>query len=148
MKYLILLLLLVGLFQPTKAHEAEVQIDPLEVKAQKLAQAIKHVESGGNYQVKGASGEIGAFQFLPSTYKYLSIKHLGTTTPMTPENQERVAVASIYALLEAGHDEHGVAKYWNTGRATGKCSNGINKHGVRYDSCSYIQKVVSVYKTI
>lgn len=133
---------------PTIAYEAETYPTPLEIKAEKLAQAIKHKESKGNYTVKGASGEHGAYQFLPSTFKALSLKHFGTTTAMTPQNQDKVAYKTIISLLEAGHSEDKVALYWNTGRVNGKCSSGINKHGVSYNSCEYVRSVMSIYSSM
>ena len=60
----------------------------LKTQSIKLAAAIKQVESGGNYDAKGASGESGAYQFMPATWKSWAEKHLGDpNAPLTPANQ-------------------------------------------------------------
>ena len=114
----------------------------LKTQAIKLASAIKQVESGGNYNAKGASGESGAYQFMPSTWKAWSLKHLGTPdAPLTPANQNEVAIREIYSLLEKGNDPKKVALIWNGGQPVVK--KGVNKLGVAYDSGAYADKVTS-----
>lgn len=110
--------------------------------AQKIASAIKSVESGGNYQAKGGSGEFGAYQFMPSTWKSWAGKYLGNTNaPMTPENQDKVALAKINELLKQGYDAKQIALIWNGGSPTIK--KGVNKFGVRYDTGAYANKVLN-----
>lgn len=121
--------------------------DPIEIQAKKIALAIKTAETGGRYEVKGESGEIGAYQFMPSTYKKLSIIHLGTSTQMTPANQDLVAKKEMERLLREGYTERDIALVWNQGHR-GKCKSGVNKYGVKYDSCAYVNKVLKIYNML
>ena len=109
--------------------------------AQKLANAIKTVESGGNYNAKGASGESGAYQFMPSTWKSWAQQYLGNANaPMTKENQDKVAIMRIQDLLDQGYSAQQVALIWNGGQPVVK--KGVNKYGVSYDSGAYADKVL------
>jgi hypothetical protein len=111
----------------------------------KIADAIKQVESRGNYKAKGLSGEYGAYQFLPSTFNSLSKKYLGKIVPMTPENQREVAILVIDDMVKKGYTKEQIALWWNSGQ-TKRCSAGINRFGVKFDSCAYVQKVVANIK--
>lgn len=116
-------------------------------EAIKLAMAIRQVESGGNYDAKGLSGESGAYQFIPSTWQKLAQKHL--TNPqaeMTPEAQNEVATREIYDLMEKGHSPREIALIWNGGQPVEK--KGVNKFGVAYDSGRYADKVTSTLSNL
>jgi LysM repeat protein len=119
--------------------------EPLSVgnsSAQKIAAAIKQVESGGNYQIKGSSGENGAYQFMPSTWKAWAGQYLGNANaPMTVANQDKVAIAKITDLLNQGYDAREIALIWNGGQPIVK--KGVNKYGVAYDSGAYAKKVLN-----
>ena len=110
-------------------------------QASKIAMAIKDVETGGNYSISGASGEHGAYQFMPDTWKAWSKQYLGdANAPMTQENQDKVATAKIADLLNQGHTPYEVALIWNGGEAKEK--KGVNNKGVAYDSGAYARKVL------
>lgn len=114
----------------------------LNGSARQIAEAIKQVESGGNYQARGGSGEFGAYQFMPATWKGWAKQYLGdTNAPMTPENQDAVALAKIQDLLNQGHSPREVALIWNGGQPIEK--KGTNKFGVKYDSGAYADKVLN-----
>jgi len=116
-------------------------------KAIKLAMAIAKVESGGNYQAKGGSGESGAFQFMPSTWKGWAKQYLGdANAPLTKANQNQVAVKRVSDLLDKGYDERQVALSWNAGSPVEV--KGVNKYGVKYDSGAYANKVISQYNNM
>ena len=100
------------------------------------------VESGGNSEARGASGEIGALQFLPSTWNKWSSEVLGYVPKMTLTNELYVAAKMIDKWLAQGITENGIAQMWNTGRP-GPCIKGINKYGVAYDSCAYAKAVLA-----
>jgi muramidase (phage lysozyme) len=109
--------------------------------AKTIAAAIKQVESGGNYNAKGGSGEFGAYQFMPSTWKGWAKQYLGNSNaPMTKENQDRVAEMKIQELLNQGYDARAIALIWNGGEPIEK--KGTNKYGVKYDSGNYAKKVL------
>ena len=111
----------------------------------KLADAIKHKESRGNYHAKGASGEIGAYQFMPSTYNALSKKCLGSIVPPTPANQDKIVHCTIQELLEDNRKPKEIIQYWNSGSFT-RCGKGVNRYGVAYDCPAYVQSVLALVK--
>ncbi|HBY54585.1 MAG TPA: hypothetical protein DEH15_19380 [Marinilabiliales bacterium] len=107
----------------------------------KIAEAIKEVESGGNYQAKGGSGESGAYQFMPATWDAWSKQYLGYVAPMTQENQDKVAEAKINDLLNQGYSAKEIALIWNGGST--QIKSGTNKYGVKYDTGAYAEKVLN-----
>lgn len=110
--------------------------------AQQIAAAIKKVESNGNYNAKGASGENGAYQFMPATWAGWAKQYLGNANaPMTPANQDKVANAKIQSLLDQGYNAQQIALIWNGGTPVVK--KGVNSKGVAYDSGSYANKVLN-----
>jgi len=116
-------------------------------KAVKLAMAIGVVESGGNYNAKGGSGESGAFQFMPSTWKSWAGKYLGNANaPLTKANQNEVAIKKVTDLINQGYDEKQIALIWNGGQPVVK--KGVNQYGVAYDSGAYADKVLGAYNKI
>lgn len=114
-----------------------------DTNAASIAAAIKQVESGGNYQARGGSGEFGAYQFMPATWSGWAKQYLGNANaPQTKENQDKVALAKIQDLLDQGYDAREIALIWNGGTPVVK--KGTNKYGVAYDSGAYANKVLSV----
>jgi hypothetical protein len=109
----------------------------------KLMQALREHESGGNYEAKGASGEYGAFQFMPATWKNLSKKYLGQeNAEMTKANQNQVAYKYIFDLKNQGYTPAQVASIWNSGSPDWEGKVGVNKAGVKYDTPSYVRNVL------
>lgn len=118
-------------------------------EAEKLASAIKRVESGGDPTAQGASGESGAYQFMPDTWEAVSQEIAGETLPQTPENEDRVAKQKIDQLLDRGLNEEEVALVWNTslgGEEEPKRISGVNEQGVQFDSGQYAERVTSTLK--
>lgn len=106
-------------------------------------EAITYVESGGNFHARGASGEGGAMQFMPATWRAFSIEVYGEYREKTPTRERYVATKMIERWIEQGMTDAQIALRWNAGGAT-QCSAGINKHGVAYDSCAYQKKVLAM----
>lgn len=110
-------------------------------KATQIANAIKQVESQGNYNAKGGSGEFGAYQFMPGTWKQWAGEILGNPNAQpTPENQDRVAIAKVDSWVKQGYTPQQIALLWNSGTTTPR--KGVNKYGVEYDSGAYAKKVL------
>ena len=110
--------------------------------AKTIAEAIKQVESGGDYNAKGSSGENGAYQFMPATWSGWAKKYLGNASaPMTPANQDLVAERQIQSWLDQGYTAEQVALSWNHGSP--KRVKGTNSFGVAYDSGAYADKVLA-----
>jgi hypothetical protein len=119
--------------------------------ATSIANAIKKVESNGNYNAKGGSGENGAYQFMPSTWASWSKDYanqvLGKSIgnlPMTPENQDAVAQWKIQSWLDQGLNPQQIAAKWNSGSEVGwENKIGTNKLGVKYNVPAYVNKVTT-----
>jgi muramidase (phage lysozyme) len=113
--------------------------------ASNITNAIKAVESGGNYNAKGASGEFGAYQFMPNTWKQWAGEFLGDPNAKpTPQNQDYVANAKVNSLIQQGYTPEQIALIWNGGTPVRK--SGVNKFGVKYDSGAYADKVLATLR--
>lgn len=134
--------------------------DDLDIGVVNLAKAIRQSESGGNFSAKGKSGEHGAYQFTPDTWKAVAPKY-GINVPIeqaTPEQQNAVAYNRIKAWKDSGKDVTQIASMWNAGEGepdayTGKFSNGVssrgtNKFGAKYDVPAYVESVAKAYQQI
>jgi len=116
-----------------------------KVKGIQITKAIIQLETGGK-PVKGLSGEHGVAQFLPSTWRNYTKTYLATTTlPLTPENEFEVLTLKNIDLLNKGYTPYQIALVHNQGHP-GKCSKGVNKLGVPFNSCDYAKKVVSMIR--
>jgi hypothetical protein len=113
-----------------------------------LLQAIKIVESGGDYTIKGKSGEIGAYQFTRATYRMYSYLYFKELLPMTPENQDKIARKKIENLVKAGFTDSEIASFWNSGSPKWKGKVGVNKYGVKYNVPKYVEKFNETIKKL
>jgi hypothetical protein len=126
----------------------------LDPQAYNLAKAIKRAETGGSkdpYRQKGASGEFGAYQFMPSTYKALAKQHLGDeNAEPTVENQNKITYSEVKRLKDSGYSPAQIASYWNSGKTDTYKSGGVgtNKMGVKYDVPAYVNKVSQYYNEL
>jgi len=98
-------------------------------------------ETGGNFEARGKSGEVGAFQFLPSTFAQWGREVLGYTPTLTPATERYVALKMIQKWIDQGLSARQIAWKWNSGRHD-KCIEGVNKHNVEYSSCKYAENVL------
>lgn len=100
------------------------------------------VESGGNCNARGASGEGGCLQYMPGTWRAHSLAVYGEVRSMTPERERYVATRIIQRWLDEGKGAAQIALMWNQGHP-GQCKAGVNRFGVHYDSCAYKTKVLA-----
>lgn len=111
-----------------------------------IANAIKKIESGGNYDARGASGEFGAYQFMPGTWSQWSQEYLqgtgqaGQSLSPTPENQDAVAQFKIGQWLDQGLNPTQIASMWNSGTPDFEGKVGVNSKGVPYNVPEYVNK--------
>jgi len=112
-----------------------------------IAEAIKQIESGGDYNAKGGSGENGAYQFMPGTWQSWSSAYADEVLnksvaelEMTPENQDAVAKWKIHKWIDQGYTPQQIASMWNSGSPEWAGKVGTNKHGVKYDVPAYVSK--------
>lgn len=99
------------------------------------------------HRASGASGEKSCYQFMPKTYAGYSKEVLGYIAPLTPVNAEYVTTMKVQEWLEEGRTKEQILLAWNAGENAKKCKKGINKHGVKYDSCAYITKGLKLIET-
>lgn len=100
------------------------------------------METGGRCDVRGKSGEKGCLQYLDATWKAHSMLILGEVRAMEPEVERYVAVRMVERWLAQGYTKSQIPLLWNQGNV-GRCGAGVNRHGVKYDSCNYQNKVLS-----
>ena len=116
-------------------------------QASMIAAAIKQIESGGKYDIKGGSGEYGAYQFMPNTWKEWAGKYLNNSAAdMSPQNQDKVARSRVAELMSQGYSLEDIALIWNGGEPVRK--SGVNSFGVKYDSGAYADKVLGAFNEI
>lgn len=113
-----------------------------------LLQAIKIIESRGNYSVKGESSEYGAYQFTNATYRMYSYLYFKELLPMTPENQDKIARKKIENLVKAGFTDSEIASFWNSGSPKWEGKIGINKYGVKYNVPKYVENFNNTIKKL
>jgi len=115
-----------------------------------LAKAIRQTESGGNFNAKGGSGESGAYQWMPNTWKAHAKQALGDeNAPMTPSNQNAVAYTVLKSWKDQGLNPAQIAAKWNSGSENGwENKVGTNSAGVKYDVPKYVKSVTDAYQTV
>ncbi len=124
----------------------DLMIFDLETK--KIADTIKYIETRGNDKARGASGERGAWQTMPGTYRALTKKHLGEVKAFSTTTQELVVYKEIQELRLKNIPPAKIFLLWNSGSYKRPCKTGINSHGVRYDSCGYVKRSLNFYNKL
>lgn len=118
------------------------------VTVEKIRLTIRQKESRGNYETSGASGEIGAYQFMPGTYLNNCILFFGEYRYPNRHNQDTIAFCVIQTcIIEKGYTIEQVAAYWNSGDPNSRKS-GINKAGVHYDVAAYVDDFMTRYEKV
>ena len=110
--------------------------------AHNIVKAIIKIESNDNFHARGASGEKGRTQFMPTTWDMWSKDIAGRVLPFTEVNEYYVAVMKVDAWLRLGYTEREIGLMWNQG-SRGACRQGVNKYGVAYNSCAYADKLLA-----
>ena len=131
-------------------------MEQIDKKVKNLVMAMGRVESPGEgikpYSAKGASGEYGRYQFMPTTWKLWS-KEAGVSSPhlkASPEEQNRVAYFKVKQFKDAGLNPAEIASKWNSGdsQAYKKNHRGVNAGGVNFDTPNHVRKVSAEYQNI
>lgn len=120
-----------------------------------LAKAIRQNESGGDFTARGKSGEHGAYQYMPDTWKQWSKQYLGRDVPLdraTPQEQNEVAYKKIKEMKDRGFNVGQIASSWNAGEGNKDAYRtgfkGVNSQGVAYDTGAYAEKVARTYQDL
>lgn len=105
---------------------------------------MRHAEgAGANCEMAGASGEGGCWQYMKSTWDSHVVEVYGVWKPRDSYERERYVVTKmVEKWVDQGMNASQIALRWNAGGAT-QCSRGVNRHGVKYDSCAHIDKVLA-----
>lgn len=126
----------------------------LDPKAYALTKSLRHAETEGEadpYNARGKSGEFGAYQFMPDTYKAYARKYIGDeNAPPTVENQNKIAYSFVKEKKDQGYSPAQIASMWNAGEgrpnAYKEGHSGVNSLGVSYDTPGYAKKVSNYYR--
>ena len=143
--------------------EGNVVQDLSNADVNSIISVIKEIESNGDYNAKGSSGEYGAYQFMPDTWNSwlqeyiqsskINISDLGVIMSnakfgaITPELQDAVATWKIQQLLNKGNTPEQIASIWNSGSPDWKGKVGINKQGISYNTPAYVERFKNVLAT-
>lgn len=125
-------------------------MEVLDQQAVNLAKAIRQVETGGDPKARGGSGEFGAYQFMPDTWKKTAPKY-GVNVDLeksTLEDQNKVAYHQIKEWKDQGMGPDAIASMWNSGKPNYEGNVGVNKKGIKYDVPKYVSSVGKAYQTI
>lgn len=141
---------------PTQAPAPQTFSDgtPVDLGVLNLTKAIRQTESGGNYAARGASGEFGAYQWMPGNFQAdAAAAGIKNPNPNDPATQNKVAYFKLLSLKQQGLSPQQIASVWNAGIGepdayTGKFSNGkpsvgLNPKGIHMDVPGYVSKVIS-----
>lgn len=121
----------------------------LDASVVNLAKAVRTVESGGNYDARGASGEHGAYQWMPGNYEAGAKKYGIDPKDKSPINQDKVAYNTIKEWKDQGLTPAQIAAKWNSGSSTGwEKKVGTNKQGVKYDVPAYVGNVINAFRAV
>lgn len=126
---------------PTTANDGT----PVDPTAAALTRAIRKVETNGNYNASGKSGEHGAYQWMPGNFEASAKEYGLDPNDFSPVNQDKVAYHKVKSLLDSGHTQSQVASMWNSGSPDWQGKTGTNKFGVHYDVPAYVDKVKNAY---
>jgi hypothetical protein len=114
----------------------------------RILSTIRFIESRDNYQAVGGSGEYGAYQWLPSSWAYYSLKFYGEVLDITiPANQDSLSLYKVRWLLDKGYTPNQIASFWNSGSKEWRGRTGFNRHGIRYDVPGYVKKFNKIFNT-
>jgi len=113
--------------------------------------AIKLTETGIREDcesIKGMSGEIGCYQYMHATFKEQARKYVGYELKPTKINMEYIVTLDVQSKLDKGMSVNTISLKHNAGNGAIKCSSGVNRWLVKYDSCKYVEKLKTNYLTL
>jgi len=116
----------------------------------KRVQTIKIQETGSREDcagIRGGSGEIGCWQILPSTFSALKKKHNIQVKGYSYEVQKLATIAEVKLDVIKGLTPAQTLKKWNSGNLR-PCRQGINRWGIKYNSCKYVKEALTIYQSL
>lgn len=81
---------------------------------------------------------------MPTTWSDHVTRVYGEWKPRDSYARERYVVTTIVSeWVQEGYTAAQIGLMWNAGERATKCSSGINRHGVPFDSCKHVNKVLA-----
>lgn len=146
-------------YKATQIAAGKSYVDPMTFFNQKeilknQQNAVAGYTGGNAYTTSGASGEYGAYQIMPNTWKEYAGEILNDpNAPMTPANQDAVVKGMVSKWLADGKTPEQIAIKWNhgdftySGSGTGQAHDSegkpvfdANGNPVKYDIPGYVAK--------
>ena len=127
-------------------ENGKVATDVSGATTEQIARTIRQIESGENYEARGASGEFGAYQFMPATWEQWSSEYLQSigeapqSLDQSQENQDAVAEFKINQLQNQGFNPLEIASIWNSGKSDWVGNVGTNSQGVKFNVPAYVSR--------
>lgn len=118
---------------------------------------IRYIETGSieGRELKGGSGENGAYQMMPSTRKGLVKMFFGKDSieyermlKHTRNNDDLIVYKVIEYYLDKGYTVEQIASIWNCGKPSYEGRIGVNKYGVAYDVPRYVNNFMKKHKEV
>lgn len=100
------------------------------------------------HYIQGLSLERGCYQLKDPTYRAYSMDVLGYVAPRTEINEKYIVTMKSEEWLKKGQTVQRILLMWNAGEGASKCSSGINRHNVKYDSCAYVNQGLVAYNQV
>ena len=135
---------------PVTANDVNFDQD-LEAAAQNVVHTMRRVESGGRWTSDPDYGVASSLQYSPDTWDQHSREYtkatdgIGLPLPLTPENENKVAVWKAKDWLSAGYTPSQIASIWNSGHPDWEGRIGTNKQGNPYDVPNHVAKFETAY---
>jgi len=120
----------------------------IEQRITTLILAMATVESRNGTRTDGLSGEGGALQWMPNTWKFYCFMFYGKELSFSKENQDEVARKKVRMLIDKGFTNQEIAAFWNCGKPTWEGKVGINYLGVPFDVPAHVTKVMKAITNI
>lgn len=73
---------------------------------------------------------------------------LGYVAPITKINAHYVTAMMVDEWLSEGQKPERIFLNWNAGEGAKKCASGTNRNGVKYNSCEYVKKGLSILSSM
>jgi hypothetical protein len=103
----------------------------------------------GNYEAIGLSGEIGAYQIMPTTWKYWSKKFFDEILEPNQANQDLLVYKVIEDLINRGYSTEEIAATWNSGSPDNwQTKVGVNSFGAYYNVPAYVAAFKDIHDNL
>lgn len=114
-----------------------------------IIKTFSYQETRGNHNLKGASGEIGEFQIMPSTWKLFCKIYAKKYIEPTRKAQKEMIYVVILDWSSKGLTVEQIAAKWNSGSHIGWQNKiGVNRFGVKYNVPRYVAEFKKTFNKL